>query len=112
MAKNTPKIQFDGIFFIYPKFDFIRHRAPARSVCGFRLLSSQLDSSKILDSELEYLLEDSKDPPKTATAAAIPARFQPVPTPGGLLDDSKRLKTPLRRLQDGPQMPQEASKTP
>ena len=37
----------------------IRHRAPARSVCGFRLLSSQLDSSKILDSELELLLEGS-----------------------------------------------------
>ena len=52
--------------------DFIRHRAPARSVCGFRLLSSQLDSSKILDSELEFLLEDSKDPPKTASTDPIP----------------------------------------
>ena len=50
----------------------IRHRAPARSVCGFRLLSSQLDSSKILDSEQNILLEDSKDPPKTASAADMP----------------------------------------
>ena len=90
----------------------IRHRAPARSVCGFRLLSSQLDSSKILDSELEYLLEDSKDPPKTSAAVSISFR---APPHGGLLDASKRLQTSLRvsrRVQDGPQMPQEASKTP
>ncbi len=30
----------------------------------------------ILDSEQDILLEDSKDPPKTATAVSIPARFR------------------------------------
>ena len=62
-SKDTPVTTF-----------LIRHRAPARSVCGFRLLSSQLDSSKILDSKLEYLLEVSKDPPKTAAVNRPPFR--------------------------------------
>ena len=66
----------------------------------------------ILDSEQNILLEDSKDPPKTAGAVSIPLYSARPSPPGGLLDASKRLKTPLRRFQDGPQMPQEASKTP
>ena len=87
LLKVPPKVQgpifikFLTFFQSFCIVFMIRHRAPARSVCGFRLLSSQLDSSKILDSELEYLLEDSKDPPKTAGAVSIPARFQSAPPP-------------------------------
>ena len=90
----------------------IRHRAPARSVCGFRLLSSQLDSSKILDSELELLLEDSKDPPKTATAVDLPLRRPTLEASLRPQSASRRLQDPSRRLQDGSKMPPEASKTP
>ena len=90
----------------------IRHRAPARSVCGFRLLSSQLDSSKILDSELELLLEDSKDLPKTSTAGDMPIRPSPPEAYLTPQSASRRLQDPSRRLQDGSKMPPEASKTP
>ena len=65
----------------------------------------------ILDSEQDILLEDSKDPPKTATA--VPTHRRPPPeaylTPQSA---SRRLQDASRRLEDGPQMPQEASKTP
>ena len=50
---------------------------------------------RILGSEQDILLEDSKDPQNRGRCIP-PAR--PFP-PGGLLDASKRLKTPLRRLQ-------------
>ena len=61
-----------------------------------------------LGSEQEGLLEDFKDPPKTATAVDRPIR----PPPGGLLDASKRLKTSLRRLQDGLRCPKKPLRGP
>ena len=50
----------------------IRHRAPARSVCGSDYCPLSWNPLSILDSEQNILLEDSKDTPKTASAVDMP----------------------------------------
>ena len=74
---------------------FIRHRACPDGVTGFRLLPFDWIPFKGLGFWQECLLEDSKDPPKTAGAVNMPAAGRQLVAPRGLLDASNRLKTPL-----------------
>ena len=62
----------------------------------------------ILGSGQDILLEDSKDPPKTAGAADMPIGGPPPEAYLTTQSASRRLKTPP----NASKMPQEASKTP